>query len=155
MNSFLTFLSNSYMYFLIAAGVLFFALMGFLVELKKKKDNINPDNNFSEASIPDVSANSEIQTSTAENNIETIGNNLNELDTAFNPAPPIPEEPIETNNDFANESLLSNSNEVLSTEQSVNDDTPVTPETLQSLESTETIQSEQQSSSTQTIEEFK
>lgn len=36
MEKFLDFLSSNYIYFLIAAGVLFFALIGFIVDLKKK-----------------------------------------------------------------------------------------------------------------------
>ncbi len=36
MEKFLDFLASNYIYFLIAAGVLFFALIGFIVDLKKK-----------------------------------------------------------------------------------------------------------------------
>ena len=74
MNSFLTFLSNNYLYFLIAAGVLFFALLGFLVDLfKNKKEGSSLDNAIEETPIPDIASIEENQNLNLDNNI-----NLNE-----------------------------------------------------------------------------
>ncbi len=103
MDNFLTFLSNNYIYFLIAAGVLFFALIGFLIDLKKKKE--------SEAA-PDLYSIPYVNSVPEDVNIEDIVNknvNLNnqstEAATEFNPAPPMPQEEIiqvsSTNNEAA------------------------------------------------------
>ena len=51
MGNFLEFLSNNYIYFLIAAGVLFFALIGLLVDMKKKR---NGEGSISEDVTPEV-----------------------------------------------------------------------------------------------------
>lgn len=94
MESFLTFLSNNYIYFLIAAGVLFFALIGFLIDLKKKKDGeVTPDL----TSIPDVT------TIPEDMNLGEVVDKNGHLNSQtevatdeFNPAPPMPqEEPIQ------------------------------------------------------------
>lgn len=103
MSDFLTFLSNNYLYFLIAAGVLFFALLGFIVDLKKKKDdnNVGLNDAFNENSIPDVTIPNESQI--AENqNINNFNNSG--LDNSVNPSSLEPSE----NNGVVNEPLPTN-----------------------------------------------
>lgn len=114
MNGFLTFLSNNYLYFLIAAGVLFFALLGFLVDLKKKKDDVNSNEAINEVPIPDFTSINDNQTFNEENKTETESNDgfnvPNESNVSFNPAPPMPEEvvnvydsePVETQTEVLN-----------------------------------------------------
>ena len=50
----LEFLSNYYIYFLIAAGVLFFALIGLIVDMKKKREDVNPTPEETEAPAASV-----------------------------------------------------------------------------------------------------
>ena len=106
MSGFLTFLSNNYIYFLIAAGVLAFALVGFLVDIKKKKDAEAAENFSNSASIPNVAVPNEIP-NVAEENVP-VGIPSNEA--SFNPAPPMPEQPVDIPNDNSvNEMPVDNS----------------------------------------------
>ena len=145
MNGFLTFLSNNYLYFLIAAGVLFFALMGFLVDLKKEGDS-TPINDTPETPIPDIPLIEESQT---QNEVNTDTDILNEPNPTFNPAPAMPEEPIDI---MANNSPVGvidetvNPDETLNLNSVINDNSVPAPETLQP---------EQQFNQEQKIEEFK
>ena len=83
MGNFLNFLSNNYIYFLIAAGVLFFALLGLLVDLKKKRDG---ENTVTEENVPDVGP------SVPEPPVQAPVEEPVQED--FNPAPPMPEEEV-------------------------------------------------------------
>lgn len=94
MEGFLTFLSNHYIYFLIAAGVLLFALLGFVFDLKKRKET--PE--VSEEEIPNVAPEPEVNNQenlTADN--MNVGNEVPSEE--INPAPPMPvENEMQVNN---------------------------------------------------------
>jgi len=90
MEKILDFLANYYIYFLIAAGVLFFALIGFIVDLKKKKDEdpiveeaITPEE---VAPVPQVEVMEEVPAVEPET-FEVLEQASEE---SFNPAPPMP-----------------------------------------------------------------
>ena len=82
----LEFLSNNYIYFLIAAGVLFFALIGLLVDLKKKQgDAAKGEEEIPNVNIPEPTVKEETP-----------------VQSEFNPAPPMPvEEPTPVVNTVA------------------------------------------------------
>ena len=133
MSNFLDFLSNNYVYFLIAAGVLLFALIGLLVDLKKKRDdgvvaeesilNVTP----SEPSIPEPPVVEEKQEMPVQEE--------------FNPAPPMPEEEV----------IIPNTeNEVITQNEVVDNSAPVVNVDIPS----EPVQ-EQIPQSNNTPEEFK
>ncbi len=152
MNGFLTFLSNNYLYFLIAAGVLFFALIGFLVDLKRKKDDSNSSGIVDETPIPDVVSIDENQ-SLPEVNEEGLNANEfdigNDLETPVNPAPPMPSEP--TDMTYAEQVSMNG----------INNESPSNfAEGLNAQEPTvnpipETIESAQVGNQEQNLEEFK
>ena len=116
MENFLTFLSNNYIYFLIAAGVLFFALIGFLFDLKKSKEG----KENSEV-IPDVTTIPEDINLDAVVSENVNINNQNSEVEEFNPAPPMPQEDVFQSTPVNNEPLEVNN-------------TPVYTETVQSQE---------------------
>jgi hypothetical protein len=94
MEGFLTFLSNHYIYFLIAAGVLLFALLGFVFDLKKRKET--PE--VSEEEIPNVAPEPEVnnQENLTVDNMN-VGNGVPSEE--INPAPPMPvENEVQVNN---------------------------------------------------------
>ena len=96
MGDFLKFLSDYYIYFLIAAGVLFFALIGLLVDLKKKRENTElvetSEEVSQEVSVPEPPV-------TAEAPVEEPVEDLN-------PAPPMPvEEAIPVSNEIDNSNV--------------------------------------------------
>ena len=96
MEKFLEFLSNNYLYFLIAAGVLFFALIGFIVDLKKKNKA------ESEGQVEETPTTVESAPIVEETVVPEVPNEvLNEAPVeSYNPAPPAPsmETPVESIN---------------------------------------------------------
>lgn len=82
MEGFLNFLSNNYLYFLIAAGVLVFALIGFLVDMKRKNKDLE------DISVPEVVVDD--QPIASVENITSPAEVLNISEEIGNPAPPMP-----------------------------------------------------------------
>lgn len=87
MDKILDFLANNYIYFLIGAGVLFFALIGFIVDLKKKN---KPEEGNGEVA-PEVPI--DVQTPVAPVAVEPVAQV--EIPVApveeYRPIPPMPE----------------------------------------------------------------
>ena len=106
MEGFLEFLSNYYLYFLIAAGVLFFALLGFLIDLKRNKkdsteevpDLITPTSENVEPNLVNdgVELNQTVQM--PENVADFVDNNIN---TPMNVNANIPNENLNYNQDMS------------------------------------------------------
>ena len=114
MENFLNFLSNYYIYFLIAAGVLFFALMGLLVDLRKKRD----DNVDSVETSPEVPQ--EVNVPEPPVTEETpVGGPVEDL----NPAPPMPTEEVNSVSSEMNSSNV-NAEASMPTESEVSVSTP-------------------------------
>lgn len=86
MEKFLDFLASNYIYFLIAAGILFFALIGFIVDLKRRNKSEEESSVTPEVEVP-------IQP--VEENVEINNVSVEPVPTVpaeeFNPAPPMPE----------------------------------------------------------------
>lgn len=87
MEKFLDFLASNYIYFLIAAGVLFFALIGFIVDLRKKNKSEEEEGSVTpEVTVPEQPI---------QENVEISDVPVNPVPTVpteeFNPAPPMPE----------------------------------------------------------------
>lgn len=93
MEKFLEFLSSNYLYFLIAAGVLFFALIGFVVDMRKRNKH---EESVSETPEENIKVEETEQTPEV---IETPNPQFEEFNPepveTFNPGPPMPsvEEP--------------------------------------------------------------
>lgn len=123
MENFLNFLSNNYIYFLIAAGVLFFALVGLLVDMKKK--------NVKESEPSEVIPEVKEEVNIPEPTVEEVPAVTEEVVDDYNPAPPMPVEEItETVNNEANNLFVDNNiGTNINTEEEVNtqvvDNTPV------------------------------
>ncbi len=125
MNNFLDFLSNNYIYFFIGAGILFFALIGLLVDLKKKNNNGDA---VTEENIPDISQEVNIPEPvvTEEPPVEEL------TQEEFNPAPPMPTEELVSNvNSEVNTSVVNNEvgTQVLDTTPVMDFETPGTSKT--------------------------
>lgn len=125
MNNFLDFLSNNYIYFFIGAGILFFALIGLLVDLKKKNNNGDA---VTEENIPDISQEVNIPEPvvTEEPPVEEL------TQEEFNPAPPMPTEELVNNvNSEVNTSVVNNEvgTQVLDTTPVMDFETPGTSKT--------------------------
>ena len=125
MNNFLDFLSNNYIYFFIGAGILFFALIGLLVDLKKKNNNGDA---VTEENIPDISQEVSIPEPvvTEEPPVEEL------TQEEFNPAPPMPTEELVNNvNSEVNASVVNNEvgTQVLDTTPVMDFETPDTSTT--------------------------
>ncbi len=86
MEKFLDFLAGNYIYFLIAAGILFFALIGFIVDLRKRNKSEEEDSVTPEVTVP---------VEPIQENVEINDVPVNPVPTVpteeFNPAPPMPE----------------------------------------------------------------
>ena len=125
MNNFLDFLSNNYIYFFIGAGILFFSLIGLLVDLKKKNNNGDA---VTEENIPDISQEVNIPEPvvTEEPPVEEL------TQEEFNPAPPMPTEELVSNvNSEVNTSVVNNEvgTQVLDTTPVMDFETPGTSTT--------------------------
>lgn len=116
MESFLNFLSNNYLYFLIAAGVFLFALIGFLFDLKRRKKE-SPE---VETPTPEITNETPI-TEAPVMPVETLMSS-----ETINPAPPMPNtddsvsainEPIEVNSTINTEILDNLDSESINVEE--------------------------------------
>lgn len=140
MENFLTFLSNNYIYFLIAAGVLFFALIGFLFDLKKKKEESNDVPDLT--SIPDVTSIPEdMNLEEAVDKNGHIDNQTEGVVEEFNPAPPMPQEEVIESMPVNNETLNVNSAPIY-TEPVQSQEIPVQPQ--EPTQNIETVNSNDQ-----------
>lgn len=108
MDKFLVFLSNNYVYFLIASGVLAFALIGFLFDIKKKKDEEKSVGETIDTNI-EIPNDNQIPNDVSTPNVNEFTENntlTNDFADDFNPAPPMPETISEPSYNSLNETNI-------------------------------------------------